>query len=195
MFNKWCLPFLPFYLHQPSSPPPTPQNPLMYHWNEALWMIHRLSSPGFLLGSHWGGKLGEWVGDKSTFPKKTHPNNTCTFFAVSTVLSLSRECSKKLFWGLQMFPSPSSHVRSLGEMWFLRTKLCVGCFIFGGGVGVGAGHGFAAFQEEGGLALLWWVMEEKRLMFANISKPSLCFLVLHPSPTYAEWTHQRWFEC
>lgn len=50
-----------------------------------------------------------------------------------------------------MRPSPGSRVRSLGEVCHLKTKLCVGLLSFGGEVGIGVGHGFAAFQEEGGL--------------------------------------------
>lgn len=57
-----------------------------------------------------------------------------------------------------------------------------GLFHFGGRVGVGVGHGFAAFQEEGGLCSPPMSHGRETSNVCKHPQPRLCFLVLHPSP-------------
>lgn len=57
-----------------------------------------------------------------------------------------------------------------------------GLFYFGGRVGVGVGHGFAAFQEEGGLCSPPMSHGRETSNVCKHLQPSLCFLGLHPSP-------------
>lgn len=57
-----------------------------------------------------------------------------------------------------------------------------GLFYFGGRVGVGIGHGFAAFPEEGGLCSPPMSHGRETSNVCKHPQPSLCFLVLHPSP-------------
>lgn len=67
-----------------------------------------------------------------------------------------------------------------------------GLFYFGGKMGVGVGHGLA-FREEGGLCCPLMSHGRETPNVCKQLRPSLCFLVLHPSPIYADWTHLRSF--
>lgn len=58
-----------------------------------------------------------------------------------------------------------------------------GWFYFGGRVGVGVGHGFAEFQEEGGLCSPPMSHGRETSNVCKHPELSLCSLVLHPSPT------------
>lgn len=54
---------------------------------------------------------------------------------------------------------------------------------------------FAAFQEEGGLCSPPMSHGRETSNVCKQLQPSLGFLVLHPSPINADWTHLRRFLC
>lgn len=82
-----------------------------------------LSIPDFVLGRLLNRKVGESEGEggKSAFLEKTHPDNTCAFFAFKSpgcfcshlFLPSENSLRRLFFWGLKMPASPSCHVRSL----------------------------------------------------------------------------------
>lgn len=98
-----------------------------------------------------------------------------------------RECSQRLsLWSLKVPSSPGSHPCQIfgGKCGVQKTKLYVWVVLFGGWGG-GRSWPWVYCIPGRGRTLLssWWVMEEKRLMFANISSQASAFLdSTHPPP-------------
>lgn len=167
-----------------------------------------LSIPGFVLGRLLNRKVGESEGEggESAFLKKTHPDNTCTFFAFKSpgcfcshlFLRSENTLRRLFFWGLKMPTSPSCHVRSLGwgwGIWFLRPKLYMWVVLFGGSDGGRSwpwvccipGRGRTLLSSDESWKRNVWCLQTTRAKLLLSSTP--------PSPHLADWTHLRSFTC
>ena len=173
-------------------PEPLYLPPLKSSWTRPTQM---LSIPGFVLGRLLNRKVGESEGEggESAFLEKTHPDNTCAFFAFKSpgcFCSHSFSRQRILLEGCSSEASKCPPLQAaMSDLWgggggsdFWDQNSICGWFYLGGWMVVGVGHGFAAFQEEGGLCPPLMSHGKEMSDVCKQLGPSFCFLLLHPAP-------------